>query len=136
MLTRHSFVFQIIPWNWKPLINWSTAKCGKRNSFDTWYYIVLCATLCVSFHQNWIQLMFFQNIFWGRKHVINQFKQEIVLSRDNKELFVQRFVWVFDENRRHVEARNQRTRHPSWRYCTMVGLSEAATRGVLWERCS
>ena len=41
--------------------------------------------------------------------MINQLKREIVLSRDSKELFVQRFVQVFDQNRKHVEARNQRT---------------------------
>ena len=28
---------------------WPTAKCSGRKSFDTCYYIVLCATLCVSF---------------------------------------------------------------------------------------
>ena len=132
-----------------------TAKCRGRKSFDTWYYIVTCATFCVSFYQNlkqwkethnsfkkwpcnlwWISnkvihrtwkyykscffksflhlsyknaqllffvtvlfnishkkninlwflgitpkyelpfsLMFFQNIFWNQKHMINQFKQ-------------------------------------------------------------
>ena len=41
--------------------------------------------------------MFFQNIFWNRKYVTNNSnKEEIVLSRDSKELFVQRFVKVFD----------------------------------------
>ena len=39
-----------------------TAKCKGRKSFDTWYYIVICVTVCVSFHQNRKQLMFFQNI--------------------------------------------------------------------------
>ena len=43
MFTRHSSVFQIIPWNW------STAKCRRRKSSDTWYYIVVCARLFVSF---------------------------------------------------------------------------------------
>ena len=28
---------------------WPTAKCKRRNSFDTWYYMVTCAMLCVSF---------------------------------------------------------------------------------------
>ena len=28
---------------------WPTVKCRGRKSFDTWYYIVTCATLCVSF---------------------------------------------------------------------------------------
>ena len=39
-----------------------------------------------------MQLMFLQNIFCNRKHVINQFKQEIVSSRDSKKLFMQSFV--------------------------------------------
>ena len=43
----------------------------------------------------------------------NQIKQEIVLSRDSKELFEQRFMKVFDQNRKHVEARNQRTGTPA-----------------------
>ena len=62
MLTRHSSLFQIIPWNWKHLTNrkvqgkkvfWDVILhsylCRERKSFDTWYYIVTCATLCVSF---------------------------------------------------------------------------------------
>ena len=44
---------------------------------------------------------------------INSNKEEIVLSRDSKELFVQRFVKVFDQNVMHVEARNQRTGTPA-----------------------
>ena len=28
---------------------WSIAKCKERKSFDTWYYIVTCATVCVKF---------------------------------------------------------------------------------------
>ena len=35
--------------------------------------------------------------------------EEIVLPCDGKELFVQLFVKVFDQNRKLVEARNQRT---------------------------
>ena len=67
--------------------------------------------------------MFFQNILWNRKHVtINSSKEETVLSRDSKEVFVQRFVYVFDQNRKHVEARY---------HCNVVELSETATRGVL-----
>ena len=40
---------------------------------------------------------------------INSNKEEIVLSCDNKELIVQRFMKVFDQNWMYVEARNQRT---------------------------
>ena len=36
-------------------------------------------------------------------------KEETDLSRDSKELFEQRFVKVFDKNRKYVKARNQRT---------------------------
>ena len=52
------------------------------------------------------------------------------MSRDSKELFVQRFVKVFDQNWKHVEARKQRT-GTSLLYYTVVGLSEAATGGVV-----
>ena len=31
---------------------WPTTKCRGRKSFDMWYYIVLCETLCVSFSLN------------------------------------------------------------------------------------
>ena len=57
--------------------------------------------------------MFFQNKFWNRKHVTNQFKQEIVLSRDSKELFVKRFVKVFDENWKHMEERKKKSGNPA-----------------------
>ena len=40
---------------------------------------------------------------------INSSKEEIILSRDSKALFVQRFVKVFDQNWKHVEAQIQRT---------------------------
>ena len=41
------------------------------------------------FPSNRKQLMFFQNIFWNRKHLINQFKQERTWSVTcTKELFV------------------------------------------------
>ena len=43
---------------------------------------------------------------------INSSKQEIVLPLDDKELFVQRFV-IFDQNRKNVEKRNQRTGTPA-----------------------
>ena len=28
---------------------WPTAKCRERKSFHKWYYLITCATLCVSF---------------------------------------------------------------------------------------
>ena len=88
---------------------WSTAKCRGRKSFDTWCYMVACATLCVSFfYQDRKQLCFSKTYpeiesTW----LINSTKEKIVLSRDSRELFLQRFVKGFDQNWNHVEARNK-----------------------------
>ena len=35
------------------------------------------------------------------------------MSRESKELFLQHFVEVYDQNRKHVEVRNQRTNTPA-----------------------
>ena len=40
---------------------------------------------------------------------INSSKEEIVLSHDNKKLFVQLFEKVFDQKWKHVDEGNQRT---------------------------
>ena len=52
--------------------------------------------LCVNFHQNQKQLMFFQNILKSKAH--DKLTQARKMSRDIKELFEQRFVKVFDQN--------------------------------------
>ena len=66
------------------------------------------------FYQNWKQLMFFQNILKSKaRDQSNSSKEEIVLSRDSKELFVKRFVKAFDQNRKHMQARNQTTGTPA-----------------------
>ena len=58
--------------------------------------------------------MFFQNIFWNQKHATNKFKQpRNCFVSDSKEIFVQGFVKVFDQNRSHLEAWNQRTGTPA-----------------------
>ena len=44
---------------------------------------------------------------------MNSSKEENDLSRDSKKLFEQRFVKVSEQNRKHVEARNQRTGTPA-----------------------
>ena len=44
---------------------------------------------------------------------INSSKEETILSYYSKELFVQRFVEVFDQNWKHVEAQNRRTSTPA-----------------------
>ena len=66
------------------------------------------------FHQNRKQLMFSKTYSEIKSTwPINSSKEEIVLSRDSKELLEQRFVKVLDHNRKHVEARNQRTGTPA-----------------------
>ena len=47
MLTQHSSAFQIVPWNWKHLINRKVQ--GKKVFWHMILHIVTCATLCVSF---------------------------------------------------------------------------------------
>ena len=49
---------------------------------------------------------------------MNSSKEEIDLSCDSQELFQQHFMKVFDQNRKHMEAQNQKTDTPT------------ATRGV------
>ena len=93
---------------------WPTTKCRGRKSFGMWYYIVTCAVLCGSFSSK------SKAIYDFPKHSeiestwpINSSNEEIVLSCDSKELFVQCFVKVFDQNWKHVEAWNQRTGTPA-----------------------
>ena len=46
---------------------WPTAKCRRKKSFDTWYYIAICATLCVS--------------FWSKLKATNVFPKHILKSK-------------------------------------------------------
>ena len=69
--------------------------------------------LCVSFSSKSKAI----NVFPKHSEIkstlpIKSSKEEIVLPRDNKELFEQRLVKVFDQNRKHLEVRNQRTGTP------------------------
>ena len=60
--------------------------------------------------------MFFQNKTYSEIEStwpIHSSKEKIILSRDSKELFVQRFVKVFDQNWKHVEAQDQRIGTPA-----------------------
>ena len=113
LLTWRSSVFQTYP---EFESTWPTAKCRERKCTDTWYYIVTCATLYVSFSAKSKAINAFSKICSEFKSTrpVNSSKEEI-LSRDSKELFLQRFLKVFDQNRKHVEARNHRT-DPSWLY--------------------
>ena len=123
MLTRHSSVFQIITWNWKQ----PTSKCSGRKSFDTWYYIVICATLCVSFS--------------SKSKAINVFPKYILKSkaRDqsiqaSKKLFCHVIVknylcnvsWKFLIKIESTWRREIKEQEPHLIYCIVVGVSEAA----------
>ena len=100
-------------------------KVQGKKVFWFWHVMLhsyLCNALCKFFikvDSNWC----FSKIYSEIKSTwpTNSRKEKIVLSRDGKELFVQRFVKVFHQNRIHVEARNQRTYTPtqvfSCKYC-------------------
>ena len=130
MLTRHSFVFQIIPWNWKHLTNHKVQ--GKKVFWHVILHSYLCNTLCKFFIK--IEGKCFSKTFSEIEGTwpINSRKEEIVLSSDSKELFVQRFVKVFDQNW-NTWRREIKEQHPRWLYCTVIGLSEVATRGVAFK---
>ena len=105
-------LFQIIPRNWKHLNNRKVQ--GKKVFWHVILHSYLCNALCkvfIKIESNWCFSKTYSEIesTWP----INSRKEEIVLSRDDKELFVQRFVKVFDQNWMHVEARNQRTDTPA-----------------------
>ena len=96
---------------------WPTAKCRGRKSCDTWYYIVTCATLCVSFS--------------SKSKAINVFSKHILKSKacdksiqarkklfchvivKNYLWFVQHFVKDLDQNWKHMEVGNQGTDTPA-----------------------
>ena len=110
----------------------ATAKCRGRKSFDTWHYIVTCATtLCVSFSSKSKAFNVFQNIFWNQKHVtINSSKEEITC---HVIVFCAAFPKIFWSKLKARGGVNLKNRHLSWLYCTVVGLSEAATE-VLYKK--
>ena len=94
---------------------WATTKWSKRKFFDMWYYTVTSATLCVSFSSKSKAINVFPKHISEIKSMwpINSSKKEIVLSRDSKELYLQCFVKVFYQNRKHVDVQNQRTGTPA-----------------------
>ena len=61
-------------------------------SFDTWYYIAIYETLCVIFSSKLKATNVFPEHMLKSKARDNSSKEKTVLSRDSKELFVQRFV--------------------------------------------
>ena len=91
----------------------------------------------------------------------NSNKEEIVWSCDSKELFVQQFCIQIKHKRGKIKEQTPKltfkkleycflveatkientscpfktkNSHPSWLHCTVVGLSEAATRGALYKK--
>ena len=111
---------------------WLTAKYPWRKSFGTWYYIVTCTTLCVTFSSKSKAI----NVF--PKHIL-KWKACDQSNQGRKKLFCHVIVknylsnasWQFlikSKVRRGAKSKN---RHPSWLYYTVVGLSDAATRGVV-----
>ena len=111
---------------------WSTAKCRWRKSFDTWHYIVLCATLSVSFSSR----LKATNVFV--KHILKS-KEHDQSIQERKKLFcciiVKNYLCnilckFLIETGLHWGAKSKK-RHPSWLYHTVIGLSEAATGSFL-----
>ena len=83
--------------------------------------------------------MFFQSIFWNRNHMINQLRHETIWFRQAKNCFATWYeiiicakfcvsFWSISKARGGAKSKNK---HLSWLYCTLVGLSEAVTGGVL-----
>ena len=111
---------------------WPTAKYRGRNSFDTWYYIVTFAALCVRFPSELKPI----NVF--PKHIL-KLKALDQSIQARKKLFCHVIVknYLFNVSRKFLSKSKARggtklkNRHPSWLYCTMVGLSQAATRGIV-----
>ena len=126
LLTRHSSVFQFMSWYW------STAKCRRRKSTDTWYNTVICATLCVNF----LLKSKATNVF--PKHILKS-KAPDKSTQARRKMFchvmvknylcnvLSKFLITFESTWR----RKSKNKHPSWLYYTVLGLSEAASEGFL-----
>ena len=61
-------------------------------SFDTWHYIAIYENLCVVFSSKSKATNVIPEYMMKLKARDNLSKEKTVLSRDSKELFVQRFV--------------------------------------------
>ena len=111
---------------------WPTAKNTVEKSFDTWYYTVTCATLCVSFSSK----LKANNVF--KNHIL-KLKARGQSIRASKKLFFHVTLKGYSRNALckfliKIESTwggKSKNRHPGWLSCTVVGLSEASTGGVL-----
>ena len=89
LLTQHFSVFQIISRNWKHLIN------DEVQAKKVFWNVILHSSLCNASCKFFIKIESNQCFC---KTYSESSKKEIVLLRDCKELFVQRFVEVFDRD--------------------------------------
>ena len=110
LFTRHSSVFQTIPWNWEHLTNLKVQ--GKKVFRHLILHSYLCKALCKFFIKSESIVVFLKHIL--KLKVRDQSVQARKKLCDSKELFVQRFVKVSDQNWKHVEARNQITGTPGY----------------------
>ena len=113
---------------------WPTAKCKGRKSFDKLYYIITCATLCVNFSSKSNTI----NVF--PKHILKSKARNQSIQARNKFFYhvivdiiicatFRESFWSKLKARGGAKSKN---RHPSWLSCTVVGLSQAATGGVVF----
>ena len=115
--------------------NWSSAKCKRRKSFDTWYNIVICATLCINF-----SLKLKATNVSPKKILKSNTLDKIIQAR--KKLFchvivknylcnvLRKFLIKFESTWR----REINKKHSGCLHCTVIGLSEAASGGFLWKK--
>ena len=124
-----SSIFQILFWDWKHLIN---LKVQLNKLF---WHVILHSYLCNTLGKFFTKIESNQCFFTTYSEIkstwsINSSKEEIVLSSDIKELSVQRYV-SFWSKLKASGGEISKNKQPSRRCCTVVGLSEAATVGVL-----
>ena len=113
---------------------WKPAVCRAAKSFDPWYYIVTCATLCVSFSSKPEAIHVFP------KHILKSKARDQSIEASKKLFYtviVKNYLcnvsWRFlikIESTWRCEIKEQAL-YCSWLYCTVVGLFEAATEGVV-----
>ena len=126
------FLFQIISWNWKHLINFKAQ--AKKVFWHMMLHTCLCNALC-RFSSKLKATNFFP------KHIL-KLKAHDQSIQARKKLFCRVIVNnylcnVLCKFLIKMEARGgakSKNRHPSWLYCTVVGLSETATGGVLLKK--
>ena len=105
---------------------------GERQYFDTWYYIITCTTLCVSFSSKAKAI----NVF--PKHILKS-KARDHSNQTSKKLFCHVIIknylsnvsWKFLIKIESTWRREIKDQAPQLPLCTVVGLSEATTGGVI-----